>query len=186
METGYPCMDSLLRRYGPFSRVHSQQMVSIHTPDGAAIIALPPELNDSDCLVHPGSQSGIHRCRKDFHPDPGHKTLARIISYPRRKHGKWAQIDARSHPPAHQKAVVAYSIRSTLQIQARLCPQQPPSRNIVRFPHRISNIMEAHHSLHNDIRPGALVKNIPNNMEIINGKILISRQSAAINLSRNN
>ena len=121
--------------------------------------------------MHPGSQSGIHCVVKIFIQDPGHKTLARIILiYPRRKHGKRAQIDTVAILQ-HIKAVVAYSDPQYIADTGQIARSSPHPGNIVISPLDI-HIMEAHQLLHNDIRPGASVKNIPNNMEIINGKIL--------------
>ena len=133
--------------------------------------ALHLKLDNSNGLVHLGCQAGVHCVINILVQDFGHEPgTGVILVYLGREHGQGAQVDAVA-VLQYVKTVVAdcnaQHIADTCQIA---CRGSHPG-NIMVPPLHV-HIMETHQLIHDDIRPWAPVIYVPNNMQIINGKVL--------------
>ena len=134
-------------------------------------LALHLELNDGDGLVHLGCQPRIHRIIDILIQNLRNKALARIIVVnPGREHGQRTEIDTVA-VFQHIEAVVADRNAQHIADAGQVAGCRSHPGNIMVSPLDI-HIMELHQLFHNNIRPGASVKNVADNMQAVDCQIL--------------
>ena len=134
-------------------------------------LALHLKLDHSDGLVHLGRQPRIHRVINIFIQDLRHKVLAGIVPVDSGcKHGQRTQVDSVA---VLQKveAVVADGDPQDVADAGQVARGRPHPGNIMVAPLDI-HIVELHQLFHNDICSGSPVKDIADDMEIVDGQVL--------------
>ena len=142
------------------------------------------KLNHSDRLVHLGCQSRIYCIINVFIQDLWHKPYTGIILINLcGKHGQRTQVNAVTIFQ-HIKTVVADRDTQYITDTGQIACSCSHPRNVVVAPLDI-HIMEIHQFLHNDVCSWSSVKDITDNMKIINGQVLDQTAQCHNKLVRN-
>ena len=152
-------------------RFHQQAVIHLILRMPLDDLSLYLELKHSNRLMHLGHQPGIYHIIDILIQNLRCKTRTGIILiYPCRKHGQRPEIN----PIAilqHIKAVIADGDPQDIA-HTGFVPCRCSHPGDIMIPPLNIHIMETHQLIHNNIRPWSPVKNISDNMKIVNGKIL--------------
>ncbi len=133
--------------------------------------ALHLELDHGDGLVHFRRQARIHGVVDIFIQYMRYKPLAGVVPvHLGREHGQGPQVDAVT-VLQHVEAVVADGDAQHVADAGQVARGRSHPGNVVVPPLDV-HVVEMHELVHNDVRPGAAVENIADNVQIVDGQIL--------------